>query len=611
MMKKHEKKETGKQRKKGFLGSLKSKMLALSVSSIAIAVSLTLAFVIPFAANTLIDMNMRYMSDVCNTTGENLDAALNRNGVFVLNKNTLGTLFGKVGMEGIDSSYVYVVLADGTMAYHPEEEKVGLPVENSVILEVVDKLQASKSGEEASELGGEDLGLEAEVPESEKSEAETSEAAVEDIIQNDVVSYNYNGLTKYAAYYITADRSAILVLTADASEILGSTYLMGGIAALIGIAVLILGGIISYRITARLMNPLLQITTEINRFSTLDFTENPTSKRLSLQNDETGQIARAIAELRLQLVDIVSQIKEQSANLYESANRLDNNAMLTSSTVKNVEAAIGEIASGANNQASETQKATENIIDMGNMIEHTNYEVDNLNTTAAAMKSSSDKASDTLQQLDEINKRAITSIDIIYEQTNTTNASAMKIKEATTLISSIADETNLLSLNASIEAARAGDAGRGFAVVAAQIQKLAEQSNNSAREIDKIIHTLIEDSQKAVTTMKQVKEIMQSQSENVTKTGSVFTQVSEGIHKSIRGVGEIADKTAHLDEARTSVVDIVQNLTAIAQQNAASTEETSASVIEVSNIMTEISDNAKRLKDIAAVLEENMFSFQL
>ncbi len=111
--------------------------------------------------------------------------------------------------------------------------------------------------------------------------------------------------------------------------------------------------------------------------------------------------------------------------------------------------------------------------------------------------------------------------------------------------------------------------------------------------------------------MNQVKEIMKSQSENVTKTGSVFTQVTEGINKSIGGVGEIADKTAHLDEAHTSVVDIVQNLTAIAQQNAASTEETSASVIEVSDIMNEISGNAKQLKEIAAVPENNMSSFRL
>lgn len=596
-MKKHKKKEAGERKKKNFAGSLKSKVLVLVLGSIAAAVSLTLVFAIPFVANTLTNTNMRYMSDVCNITGENLDAALNRSGVYILNKNTLGTLFGEVSMEGIDSSYVYVVLADGTIAYHPEEEKVGQPIENSAILDVVDKLQAAKLIAETLEAGA--------------SEAADSEVAAGDILRNDVVSYDYSGVTKYAAYYITADQSAVLVLEAAASEILSSTYWMGGIAALIGGVVLILGGIISYRCASHLMNPLLQITTEINRFSALDFTETPTFKRLSLKKDETGQIARAIAELRVQLVAIVSQIKEQSTNLYKSADRLDNNALLTVSTVKNVESAVGEIASGANNQASETQKATENIIDMGNMIEHTNDQVENLNRTAAAMKSSSDEASDTLQQLGEINKRAITSIDIIYEQTNTTNASAMKIKEATTLISSIADETNLLSLNASIEAARAGEAGRGFAVVAAQIQKLAEQSNNSAREIDKIIHMLIEDSQKAVRTMNQVKEIMKGQSENVTKTGSVFTQVTEGINKSISGVGEIAHKTAHLDEARTSVVDIVQNLTAIAQQNAASTEETSAAVIEVSDIMNEISGNAKQLKEIAAVLENNMSSFRL
>lgn len=596
-MKKHKKKEAGERKKKNFAGSLKSKVLVLVLGSIAAAVSLTLVFAIPFVANTLTNTNMRYMSDVCNITGENLDAALNRSGVYILNKNTLGTLFGEVSMEGIASSYVYVVLADGTIAYHPEEEKVGQPIENSAILDVVDKLQAAKLIAETLEAGA--------------SEAADSEEAAGDILRNDVVSYDYSGVTRYAAYYITADRSAVLVLEAAASEILSSTYWMGGIAALIGGVVLILGGIISYRSASHLMNPLLQITTEINRFSALDFTETPTFKRLSLKKDETGQIARAIAELRVQLVAIVSQIKEQSTNLYKSADRLDNNALLTVSTVKNVESAVGEIASGANNQASETQKATENIIDMGNMIEHTNDQVENLNRTAAAMKFSSDEASDTLQQLGEINKRAIISIDIIYEQTNTTNASAMKIKEATTLISSIADETNLLSLNASIEAARAGEAGRGFAVVAAQIQKLAEQSNNSAREIDKIIHMLIEDSQKAVRTMNQVKEIMKGQSENVTKTGSVFTQVTEGINKSISGVGEIAHKTAHLDEARTSVVDIVQNLTAIAQQNAASTEETSAAVIEVSDIMNEISGNAKQLKEIAAVLENNMSSFRL
>lgn len=185
------------------------------------------------------------------------------------------------------------------------------------------------------------------------------------------------------------------------------------------------------------------------------------------------------------------------------------------------------------------------------------------------------------------------------------------INEFVETITDISEQTNLLSLNASIEAARAGEAGRGFAVVASQIQKLADQSNESANQIDQIIHALIEDSEKAVKTMDEVKTIMNLQSENVHKTGQVFEQVRDGISSSISGVGEIAAKTTQLDKARGDVVDVVQNLTAIAQQNAASTEETSASVMEVSNVMQEIMENANRLKEIASILEENMNSFTL
>ena len=111
--------------------------------------------------------------------------------------------------------------------------------------------------------------------------------------------------------------------------------------------------------------------------------------------------------------------------------------------------------------------------------------------------------------------------------------------------------------------------------------------------------------------MNQVKEIMQLQSANVSKTGTVFAQVRDGISQSLNGVDEIADKTTRLDAARTGVVDVVQNLTAIAQQNAASTEETYASVIEVSSIMNQISENARQLKEIASILETNVSSFEL
>ena len=564
-----------KKEKKSGLHSMRFNVVQLVLLSIIISVASLLIMIIPVADNAISTLAESYMRDVCDTCGLNVDAALNRSGNIILNQAYLETLIGDVRINDLDSSYAYVVGSDGTMIYHPDESKVGQPVENPAIKQVVADLEAGKEQ------------------------------------QDGMVIYEFRGAEKYAAYYVTSNKAAILVITADRGDILSAKdaiYARAGGAAIIIFIVL---GIISFLIASKMTRPIVEITNVIKRFSSLNFAESPTTIRISKRKDETGQMARAIGDLREKLVTIVSQIKSQSELLYNASTELDTNASHTTSTVGNVETAVNEIATGATNQASETQKATDDIVNMGNMIEHTNSQVENLTSTANLMRESSEEAAATLKELDNINQQAIASIDVIYEQTNITNISALKIKEATTLISSIAEETNLLSLNASIEAARAGEAGRGFAVVASQIQKLADQSNESANQIDQIIHALIEDSEKAVKTMDEVKTIMNLQSENVHKTGQVFEQVRDGLSSSISGVGEIATRTTQLDKARGDVVDVVQNLTAIAQQNAASTEETSASVMEVSNVMQEIMENANRLKEIASILEENMNSFTL
>lgn len=297
--------------------------------------------------------------------------------------------------------------------------------------------------------------------------------------------------------------------------------------------------------------------------------------------------------------------------IYKSSEDLNVNARNTAGTMEEVERTVMEIADGATSQAHETQKATENVILMGNMVEETNEEVASLRDNANVIRESSDNASEILKDLGEINGKTKEAIEVIYEQTNTTNESAVKIREATAIITSIAEETNLLSLNATIEAARAGEQGRGFAVVASQIQKLAEQSDESARQIENIVNSLISDSEKAVETMNVVKEIIEKQSDNVVKTNTIFGQVKDGLDHSISGIAAIADKTRKLDEARVNVVDVVQNLTAIAEENAASTEETSASVSEVTNIVSSISGNSQQLKVVSDKLEEHMGIFRL
>ena len=248
---------------------------------------------------------------------------------------------------------------------------------------------------------------------------------------------------------------------------------------------------------------------------------------------------------------------------------------------------------------------------MGNMIEENNMEMDELRKTAESMFTSSEVAVKTLDTMEHVNRKAQQAIELIYEQTNTTNESAMKIKAATTLITSIAEETNLLSLNAAIEAARAGEQGRGFAVVAEQIQKLAEESNESAKQIGQIIALLMADSEKAVQTMGEVKQVMEDQNENVGMTREQFAEMHGGIAETIERIRSIAGKMEVIDSSRINVVDIVQNLTSLAQENAAGTEETSASVTEVGEHMSGISQTSGELRQIADDLQKEMEVFSL
>lgn len=334
-------------------------------------------------------------------------------------------------------------------------------------------------------------------------------------------------------------------------------------------------------------------------------------KKSLKRKDEIGNINRAILKVKDELLEMISIIKAQSNALSASSDKLHRDTDVTTEHVSQVERAVEEIAEGAGGQAEETQTATEAIILMGNMIEETANDIETINRNAVSIKQRGEVTIETLKQLEKINNQAKDSIDIIYEQTNVTNESAQKIKEAIDLITEIAEETNLLSLNASIEAARAGEQGRGFAVVAAQIQKLAEQSNDSARQIESIVLSLIADSDKAVETMDEVKQIMLKQTENVAETDAQVRQVIEDVEQSIVAIGEVAVKTDKINETRAGVVDTVQNLSAIAEENAASTQETSAAVTQVSSIIAEIADNAKQLKDISVELDNSMRMFEV
>ena len=338
---------------------------------------------------------------------------------------------------------------------------------------------------------------------------------------------------------------------------------------------------------------------------------SPIEEKLLKRNDEVGDLAKAIDTLQKTLQNIVSKIAQSTDNIKMAANELGVTAKDTNYTMKQVEDAVSSISENITEQAKSTKTTTDNIVLMGDQIGRTSEEVGLLNQNADVMRKSSEQASYTIQQLRQINDKVKESINTITRQTNLTNESAQKIQAAIGIISSIAEETNLLSLNASIEAARAGESGRGFAVVAAQIQKLAEQSNSSSCEIEEITNTLISNSDEAVEIMRQVHEIIDSQSQNMSDTENIVSKVMDGINTSLEKIEKIEYATEQLESSRNRIVETVEGLSDIAEQNAASTEETFAQTSQVSNTFEQIEAKADQLKQIADELSDIMQHFQL
>lgn len=564
------------EQKTSFVRSIKLKVALMVAIAIVCATAFNLSLIVPYVANSLNSLNQNYLLDIANANGlaiENMMAFAGKDKT--LSYEELASVFDGVGIKGIESSYAYVVGADGSMLYHPTKEKVGKPVENDLVKGIVADLSKGSRRE------------------------------------SDVIEYDFKGVTKYASFYITKNNSTIIVITADKDEILSTTNTVRNRCTISGITATVLFSILSYLFLMFILKPITGITKIIGKMSDLDFTENPEAKKFLKKKDETGVMANAVFELRNELIDTINNIKSQSKVLLATSEQLDTDAKNTTVTMGQVESAVGDIALGATNQATETQAATENVVAMGSMIEETSGEVSALKDTADGMKAVSIEAQQLINELMQENGKTKESIEKIYRQTNITNESALKIKEATALITSIAEETNLLSLNASIEAARAGEQGRGFAVVASQIQKLAEQSSESAQKIEQITTELISDSSVAVETMQIVRDNMETQSTKMVQTDNIFETFNKGVVSSIEGVDSIALKADKLDVSRVNVVDVVQNLSAIAQENAASSEESSASVTQVTEIVTDISKNANKLKEVAAKLEDLVQIFKL
>ncbi len=320
------------------------------------------------------------------------------------------------------------------------------------------------------------------------------------------------------------------------------------------------------------------------------------------RNDEIGLLADGAKTLSDKLDEVISNTMEMSNDLKNSGAELANSAAQASQASNQVSHAVDDISRGAVSQADSVETAAENTQSIGKDIDEVSDNVKQLSSFADEMRVSCESAMSALGKLIEQSKNVQASVSDIGNTISSTNESAKEISKFSEAITEIASQTNLLSLNASIEAARAGDAGKGFAVVATEIGQLAIQSSNSAEEIKKIVEQLLADSEASVEVMHRLNESFDQQSQQLDDTQSNMDSMADNVKNVSSSAGSIAGHIDQLNAAKEKLIEIISDLSAISEENAASTEETNASMQELNATFSIITESAEKLQ----VLAENM-----
>ena len=541
------------EQKVSFIHSISAKIMLLTVLAVVMSV-LIVAFRAEAGTKKVVgDVSADYILsmaemgvEIVNNLPQEADAGAYENAL------------ADISMEGIDSSYAYLVDTDGTMLYHPTAEKIGQPVENAVVLGVV------------------------------------AELAKGQVPVNETVTYDFKGVTKYAAYAITANRQ-IVVVTADEDEIMEPLNQIISKIMLLSLGILVAAIVLAYVVSQFICRPIQQITTIIGDTAQLDFRSNPNGAKLRSRRDETGEMANAVHVMRRNLRSMIGDIDTASNQITQNVDGLQEITTTVDHMCSDNSATSQQLAAGMEETAATTVTINENIEVIKNGADDINsMATEGARTSEAIMMRANDLRTKTV----EASTRTMT----MYNNVKTKAQEAIegskavdKINELTGTIMEISSQTGLLALNASIEAARAGEAGRGFAVVATEIGSLADQTSKAIKDIGTIVDAV----NAAVSNMAECLEETTGFLENTVLTEyKEFEQVSEQYQ-------EDADtfKTS-MNDVSDAMAGLANSIDAIAQALSGINSTVGESSIVVSDIAEKTSNMVEKTGTTHDMVEE-------
>lgn len=428
-----------------------------------------------------------------------------------------------------------------------------------------------------------------------------------DNLDSDTYVSVFKGEPSYLSYNKDPFSGYTVCVVRSVNTVINEARISAMTIVLVGVIMVVAVLVIAVIVANSFVKPILEVNGLLSSLAGGEF------KKINLflnRDDEIGQMINNSNAVVEKLKSIVNHIKESSNTVNNSSEELSVMANQIAATTENVAEAVQEIATGASEQAKEVQDSVENAGYITEAIEGVQNSTNDLNDLAQRMKEASESSSQSLTNFHDASAVMANKIEDISAKISATQNAVAVINERVEGISGIAAQTNLLSLNASIEAARAGDAGNGFAVVAEEIRKLADDSESLAKEIHEVMENLLSESQSAVDAANEIIKDNKAQQLALATTIDSVKGMIVDIEKTVESVEKISGETDTCVSSNANVSHAMSSLSAISEENAAATETTGASVEELSATVTTLADSANSLKDIADKLNEEMKFFK-